>query len=805
MHDLNRTIDRSVRISRTVADALQRRTTTASQRYAAAMRAAFAAFAAAAPRDKTPADLLRDGVEYRADFAQRAILFWDTLRQRGNQWIAHEAAGKPPVLDYDYEMIADARGYERAANYALVRIIPPKGVNIDDRKRPFVIVDPRAGHGPGIGGFKEDSEVGVALKAGHPVYFVIFFPDPEPGQTLADVTDAEAEFIRIVDERHPHAQKPVIIGNCQGGWAVMMLAAARPDIAGPLVINGAPMSYWAGGDGGSPMRYAGGLLGGAWPALFASDLGGGKFDGATLVDNFERLNPANSLWEKWYHLFANIDTEPHRFLEFERWWGGYYLMNEEEIRWIVNNLFVGNKLTAGEARLGPGRYFDLKSIKQPIIVFASMGDNITPPQQAFNWIADIYESTEEIKAHGQTIIGLLHEDVGHLGIFVSGQVAKKEHTQIVEVLNYIQTLPPGLYGMDIEEIVGRDGTVTYDVTLKERSLEDLRASRSYEHVDQKPFEAVAALSELLERAYSLLARPVVRAMVPDWFANATRDLHPLRVQQWAISDKNPWLWPLSYWAEFAKANRRPRAADNDGIRYEHLKSAMMTASLDYYRDLRDASFEAAFYEVYGNLFSLEMADERAEIKRKSKFDPRALPAVREVLDTIEHGSVLDGLARIAMLVAKAGHGTHRLSQMQRTRDILAPENEIAHLSEDERRRLLQEETIVVEFEPLRAKRSLPKVLRTAGERRRAHRFLDEVASHAHLETRQRALVGEIRAMLPVTSPERDADAKPRARRAAKPSARKTSREAPAKVPRKTSRKVSRKTPGQQARRTRSAA
>ena len=144
------------------------------------------------------------------------------------------------------------------------------------------------------------------------------------------------------------------MGNCQGGWAVMMLAAARPDIAGPLVINAAPMSYWAGGDGGSPMRYVPGLLGGAWPALLASDLGGGKFDGASLVDNFERLNPANTWWEKWYHLFANIDTEPSRFLEFERWWGGFYLMNEEEIRWIVNNLFVGNKLTAGEARLGPG-------------------------------------------------------------------------------------------------------------------------------------------------------------------------------------------------------------------------------------------------------------------------------------------------------------------------------------------------------------------------------------------------------------------------------------------------------------------
>ncbi|WP_371090212.1 DUF3141 domain-containing protein [Bradyrhizobium sp. WSM2254] len=63
-------------------------------------------------------------------------------------------------------------------NYGLVRIVPPEGVEIDPTRRPFMVVDPRAGHGPGIGGFKADSEIGVALKAGHPCYFVGFSPDP---------------------------------------------------------------------------------------------------------------------------------------------------------------------------------------------------------------------------------------------------------------------------------------------------------------------------------------------------------------------------------------------------------------------------------------------------------------------------------------------------------------------------------------------------------------------------------------------------------------------------------------------------
>ena len=299
------------------------------------------------------------GARYGVDFAQRSILFWDTLRQRGNNFVEHERQGLPPVLHFDYEMVMDGRTFERPVNYALLRIVPPQGVTVDAKRRPYVIIDPRGGHGPGIGGFKDDSQVGVALHEGHPVYFVIFFREPEPGQTLLDVCDAERQFVHRVRELHPDAPKPAIVGNCQAGWAAMMLAAANPDDTGPIVIVGAPMSYWGGawseGEGDNPMRYAGGLLGGTWLASLSSDLGAGTFDGAWLVQNFENLNPANTFWDKYYQVFANVDTEPPRFLEFERWWGGYFLMNREEIEWITQNLFVGNKLWSGAVKAGPAK------------------------------------------------------------------------------------------------------------------------------------------------------------------------------------------------------------------------------------------------------------------------------------------------------------------------------------------------------------------------------------------------------------------------------------------------------------------
>src|SRR6478735_8610068 len=135
-----------------------------------------------------PFGVFAPAMEYMVDAAQRSVLFWDVMRQRGNQYRAHQAETAPHVLDYEVELLVDGRTLPRPVNYALVRVIPPAGVEIDGKRRPFVIVDPRAGHGPGIGGFKADSEVGVAFKAGHPCYFIGFLPDPMPGQTIEDIS-----------------------------------------------------------------------------------------------------------------------------------------------------------------------------------------------------------------------------------------------------------------------------------------------------------------------------------------------------------------------------------------------------------------------------------------------------------------------------------------------------------------------------------------------------------------------------------------------------------------------------------------
>jgi hypothetical protein len=259
--------------------------------------------AACATSVQGPFGLAQDAWTYSIDAWQRGILFLDALEQRSSRYYEHAAKLAPHVLKFGCELLLDGREFKKPVNYALVRIVPPDGRKPDKFKRPFVIVDPRAGHGPGIGGFKPQSEIGVAMKAGHPCYFIGFLPDPVPNQTIQDIAEAEALFLEHVISLHPEADgKPAVVGNCQAGWAVMMLAATRPELFGPIIVAGSPLSYWAGTSKQNPMRYTAGLLGGTWITALLGDVGNGKFDGVWLVSNFENLNPANTLWSKHYNL-----------------------------------------------------------------------------------------------------------------------------------------------------------------------------------------------------------------------------------------------------------------------------------------------------------------------------------------------------------------------------------------------------------------------------------------------------------------------------------------------------------------------
>jgi len=668
----------------------------------------------------------KDWSEYWMDSGQRAVLYADAMRERGNYFVEHEEGSTETVLSFNHETVVDGRKLPRPVNYSLVRIVPPHEVNVREDGRPYIIIDPRAGHGSGIGGFKNESEVGAAIHGGHPTYFVTFTRMPVRGQTLADVTAAEADFVREVRRRHPKSPKPVIIGNCQGGWAAMLLAATNPDITGPVVANGAPLSYWAGQKGKNPMRYLGGLVGGATTVRMLSDLGNGLFDGSSLVFNFERLSPSNTWWEKYYTLWDQIDTEAARFVGFERWWGSFYYMTPDEISWIVENLFIGNRVGRGVANLNERTHVDLRDINSPIIIFASHGDNITPPQQALGWIADYYTDVEEIKARGQRILYTLHENVGHLGIFVSSSVAKKEHEQIVSTLKAIEALAPGLYEMVITDEAGEGVAKTFQVAFAERSIPQVIEQCGGDDSD-KPFAAAARFSELGAEIYDLTLAPLIRASTNQTSAEVMANSSPMRLQRWMQSDRNPAMQPVKALAEQVRKERKAASPDNPFRQMERYGASLVTQWWDGIRDMQNAMIEWNFHWLWGSPGVQELGERwSTAISEAPREDLRTLTSVQDALDRISQGDFADGVIRMLILLATARKEVRR-SRLERSNQMLLTTEPFASMKPKARTRMIHKESLIVGYEPEGALAALPALIVEDADRKRALALCEDIA------------------------------------------------------------------------------
>jgi hypothetical protein len=335
-----------------------------------------------------------------------------------------------------------------------------------------------------------------------------------------------------------------------------------------------------------------------------------------LVQNFENLNPANTLWSKQYNLYAKVDTEAPRYLGFERWWGGHVVLTGDEMQYIVDNLFIGNKLSTAEMTTADGVRLDLRKVRSPIVCLCSKGDDITPPQQALAWILDLYRSEEDILAAGQTIVYCVHEKIGHLGIFVSGSVAKKEHQEFTNNIDLIDCLPPGLYEAVIREKTADAPNAElasgdYISRFERRSLDDIRALGGNTPEEERCFAAVARLSEVNHGLYRTIAQPIVRAFATEQGAEWLRRMHPLRLGYELFSDRNPALEPLAEEARQIQENRRPVAADNVFLQWEKFISEWMTMSLKAYGAWRDMLAENAFFGIYGQPWLQAMLGLRA--------------------------------------------------------------------------------------------------------------------------------------------------------------------------------------------------
>jgi hypothetical protein len=275
-------------------------------------------------------------------------------------------------------------------------------------------------------------------------------------------------------------------------------------------------------------------------------------------------------------------------------------------------------------------------------VFCSKGDNVTPPQQALDWILDLYESVDDIRSYGQTIVYTIHETVGHLGIFVSGGVAKKEHGEFSSNIDLIDTLPPGLYEAIFEDKTAE--TANPDLTLgnwvmrcEARTLDDIRALGGNDIADERRFATAARVSEINLSLYRTFAQPLVRAMVSNPLADWMREMHPLRLQYELFSDKNPAMAQVAGLARQIRENRKQVASDNPLIAMQEQFSNQIVAGLEAWREASEKISERTFLAVYGSptLQAAEgvekssasrtsaEADRRAQITNLGRWSPRS--------------------------------------------------------------------------------------------------------------------------------------------------------------------------------------
>jgi hypothetical protein len=291
------------------------------------------------------------------------------------------------------------------------------------------------------------------------------------------------------------------------------------------------------------------------------------------------------------------------------------------------------------------------------------------------------------------------------------------------------------------------------VSFVELRLEDIieRLNR-FKRADEGPFEAVKVISEFNQRAYELFGRPVVNALSNEYGAKLSREFHPLRLQRWAISDLNPWMWWLAPAAQAVKAQRQVLPPDDPARKVESMMSELTSAALDCCRASRDAVAEAAFFQIYGNLFASCLRDAQGAKVETPQVEPRELPFVKKALAAIDKGGYAEALARVAFLMAHRDEPLP-LTRLQLARELIEEYRDLLpELPPDELRRIGGEQEIIARYEPERAIETLPLLLARRTERDRLVTLLERVLADKRVQriqpsAEQTAMLTRIRRVL----------------------------------------------------------
>jgi len=193
-----------------------------------------------------------------------------------------------------------------------------------------------------------------------------------------------------------------------------------------------------------------------------------------------------------------------------------------------------------------------------------------------------------------------------------------------------------------------------------------------------------------------------------------------------------WLKPA---AAAVRGQRRAASADQSLRRAERHGSDLLSASLNLHRDLRDAINEAAFFGIYGSLFSFYLADKATTSPDDAQStDGRQSGVIKNVLSKIGKGGYPEALARAGALLERHGEPM-RLTRLELKHELLSEYKQfLPDLPADTAHRIQGEQDVIVSYEREAAIESLPQLLVDPQDRQRLLTLLERLPADPRVQS-----------------------------------------------------------------------
>jgi tellurite resistance protein len=231
----------------------------------------------------------------------------------------------------------------------------------------------------------------------------------------------------------------------------------------------------------------------------------------------------------------------------------------------------------------------------------------------------------------------------------------------------------------------------------------------------------------------------------------------------------PLLQPAVDWA---RAERQKAQADNPFLALERLAAHSIIQGMDLVRDLRDAAYENTFLSIYGTPWMRMLG--QAVTPEPAQPDVNALRELVEVqqaLECMERGDL--GAAVIRMLILLAGsRGSVRRDRLERSAQVLNSTQPFQAMGPKRRAELIQQQSLIAEFEPQRAIETLPVLLKTVADREQALDVVNHIlGARSEMEPHSLQMIQRMEQLLGVAPPKAEAAPASQAQHAAKPAAK----------------------------------